>query len=613
MTLSFRDRPIVWKLMAVALATVLIALVVSTSVSLWTTYSTLRSGVENDLEGQAGIIAENTSSTLAFDDPVLANETLRTLRLMPSVDLGCLYAADGKLFASFPQPPIRDHCDDKPPPIGKSVVNGKLHVTVAVTQKERQLGVFALRGNLSRVRDQFQAQVFAAFVGMILAVGAAVLLSLRLQRLIARPIVELSSTAHSIARAGDYTLRATKANDDEIGRLVVAFNTMVAEVERRDEQLRGANRLKDEFLATLSHELRTPLNAVFGWIQILRAGGTSSETVARAYESIDRNARAQATLIEDLLDISRIVTGKLRLRSEPVDLKTIAENALEVAKPGAEAKRIALNRQLPDGPAEIVGDPDRLQQIAWNLLSNAVKFTPAGGAVDVSLVGGERDWKLIVRDTGSGIDPAFLPHVFDRFRQADGSITRRHGGLGLGLAIVHELTELHGGRIEAASAGLNRGATFTATFPRMAATAPIAARVAPQPHRELEGYTVLVVDDDADAREVTAAAVQSAGGVAVTAPSGAAAIDALASHTFDAALFDLAMPQMDGFELLRHTRIILDATKTPAIAVSAHAGAEEQARQAGFQAFIAKPYDLDTLVSGILQAKEQKGTGSLFT
>jgi CheY-like chemotaxis protein/two-component sensor histidine kinase len=325
--------------------------------------------------------------------------------------------------------------------------------------------------------------------------------------------------------------------------------------------------------------------------------------VTRAYESIDRNARAQATLIEDLLDISRIVTGKLRLRSEPVDLKTIAENALEVAKPSAEAKRITLNRQLPDHPAEIVGDPDRLQQIAWNLLSNAVKFTPAGGAVDVSVVAGARDWKLIVRDTGGGIDPAFLPHVFDRFRQADGSTTRRHGGLGLGLAIVHELTELHGGRIEAASAGLNRGATFTVTFPRLAATAPLATPVAETTHRQLEGYTVLVVDDDSDAREVTAAAVQSAGGVAVTAASGAAAIDALATRTFDAALFDLAMPQMDGFELLRHTRIILDATRTPAIAISAHAGAEEQAKESGFHAFIAKPYDLDALVTTIVQAK----------
>ena len=602
MTFSFRDRPIVWKLVAVTLATVLIALVVSTSVSLWTTYSTLRGGLENDLEGQARIIAENTSSTLAFDDAGLANETLRTLRLMPSVDLGCLYTAEGTLFASFPEPPIRDRCDDRPPPIGKSVSNGQLHVTVAVMQKERQLGVFALRGNLQRVGDQFQAQVFAAFVGMVLAVGATVLLAVRLQRLIARPIVELSSTAHSIARAGDYSLRAKKDSDDEIGRLVVAFNTMVAEVERRDEQLRGANRLKDEFLATLSHELRTPLNAVFGWIQILRAGGTSPDTVTRAYESIDRNARAQATLIEDLLDISRIVTGKLRLRSEPVDLKTVAENALEVAKPTAEAKRITLNRHLPDAPAEITGDPDRLQQIAWNLLSNAVKFTPSGGVVDVSVVAGERDWKLIVRDTGSGIDPAFLPHVFDRFRQADGSITRRHGGLGLGLAIVHELTELHGGRIEAASEGLNRGATFTVTFPRLAATVPVATPVAASPQPRLAGYTVLVVDDDADARDVTAAAVQSAGGVAVTAASGAAAMDALASRTFDAALFDLAMPQMDGFELLRQARIILDAARTPAIAISAHAGAEEQARRAGFQAFVAKPYDLDTLVSAIREA-----------
>jgi signal transduction histidine kinase len=449
MTLSFRDRPIVWKLMAVALATVLIALVVSTSVSLWTTYSTLRSGLENDLEGQAGIIAENTSSTLAFDDPVLANETLRTLRLMPSVDLGCLYAADGKLFASFPQPPIRDRCDEKPPPIGKSVVNGKLHVTVAGGAE----GAPARRLRAARQPEPGTRPVPGAGVRGLCRHGprgrrrgAAVAAAAATDRAARSSSCRRPRTR--LPAPGDYTLRAKKANDDEIGRLVVAFNAMVAEVERRGRTIAWRQsvegRIPGDALARIA-------NAVERGVRVDpdSAGRRNLAGDGRARLREHRPQRpAQATLIEDLLDISRIVTGKLRLRSEPVDLKTIAENALEVAKPSAEAKQIALNRQLPDGPAEIVGDPDRLQQIAWNLLSNAVKFTPAGGAVDVSLVGAERDWKLIVRDTGGGIDPAFLPHVFDRFRQADGSITRRYGGLGLGLAIVHELTELHGGRID---------------------------------------------------------------------------------------------------------------------------------------------------------------------
>jgi signal transduction histidine kinase/ActR/RegA family two-component response regulator len=431
-----------------------------------------------------------------------------------------------------------------------------------------------------------------------------------MQRVVSRPLLELTTTAQTISAGGDYSLRAVRHSGDEIGQLVDTFNTMVAEVERRDEQLRAASRLKDEFLAALSHELRTPLNAVLGWVQVLRAGQSSPEIVARAHESIERNARAQATLIEDLLDISRIVTGKLNLKSEPVDVTAIVEAALEVVRPAADAKEIAIHRELAPSPQFVIGDGDRLQQIAWNLLSNAVKFTGKGGRIDVALRTVDDTLVFEVRDDGAGIEPAFLPHVFDRFRQADGSLMRRHGGLGLGLSIVRELTELHGGEVAAASDGPGRGAVFTVILPCPASMPLTPHRTGSAGAGQLHDIRVLVIDDDEDARFLAARAIIDAGGTAVPVDSAEQAAQVLAGQRFDVILSDLAMPGVDGFAFLESLRRKAGpgAAPTPVIAVTAHAGpTAERARASGFEAVVTKPYDFETLFTAVRRAAARDG------
>ena len=296
-----------------------------------------------------------------------------------------------------------------------------------------------------------QAAVTVAL--LLVAMAVALLLSSRLQTLVSAPILQLARTAADVSTRGDYSVRAQKVTDDELGSLVEAFNTMLRQIQQREAELREANRLKDEFLATLSHELRTPLNAILGWTRLLRSGALSPDAGVGALEKVERNAQAQARLVEDLLEVSRITTGKLRLDLRPVDLAALVHAAVESIRPSAESRQLTIDATGLDQRRQTLGDPDRLQQVIWNLLSNAVKFTPAGGRVSVALSrAGESD-TLVVTDTGIGIEPAFLAHVFDTFRQADASSTRQHGGLGLGLSIARRLVELHGGVIEAVSDG----------------------------------------------------------------------------------------------------------------------------------------------------------------
>jgi len=598
---NFRDLPIRRKLIVIGVAASGLALFVSGASLLISVFIGLRSGLWNDLRVNASIVADNLTAALAFDDRGIATETVGALRATPSVDGACVYDLKRELYASYLAPNTAD-CPAQPPTDGETIDNG-LIIVRPVVQIDRRLGTLFIRSNLTEVRQRFAAQVPAALAAMALGVTVAILLSTRMQRFISEPIGDLSSTAAKISRAGDYSIRATKQGEDEIGQLVDTFNGMVAEIGRRDEQLRAANRLKDEFLAALSHELRTPLNAVLGWIQVLRVAPADAATTARAHESIERNARAQASLIEDLLDVSRIVTGKLHFTLESVDLNVVIDASLEVVRPAADAKSITIRRDLPPLPQLITGDPNRLQQIFWNLLSNAVKFTGRNGHVDVSLRLESDTYCFEVRDDGIGIAPDFLPHVFDRFRQADGTLTRPHGGLGLGLSIARELTEMHGGRVEIASDGLGRGATFTVTLPKPASAATATTAPAGIGEMTLNGLSLLVVDDDEDARELSAAALGSAGAAVHTVASADEALRILTGGRIDVLLCDLAMPDTDGYRLLEIIRTGSDGAvrRVAAVAVSAHAGAaiEARARASGFQAFVAKPFNLESLYRAI--------------
>jgi len=368
------------------------------------------------------------------------------------------------------------------------------------------------------------------------------------------------------------------------------------------------SRLKDEFLATMSHELRTPLNAIFGWITLLRTRRLDVPTQERALETIDRNARAQKRLIEDLLDVSRIVTGKVALELALVDPRRVIQAALLTMQPAAHAKNIKLVPLLDTSAGSLRGDFARLQQVVCNLLSNAIKFTASGGQVEIVLAQRNGQADITVRDSGQGINAEFLPYVFDRFRQEDGSISRRHGGLGLGLAIVRHLIELHGGTVEASSEGEGRGATFTIRLP-VRPTAP-GARVpeALAPARtgsssRLNSVHVLVVDDDPNARDLMANILQGYGAQVSLASSGPTALTLLFELKPHVLLADLGMPDMDGFALIEQVRA-LDPNvggHTPAIAVTAYASMQDRLRalQAGYQNHVAKPVEPEELAAVI--------------
>jgi signal transduction histidine kinase/ActR/RegA family two-component response regulator len=376
------------------------------------------------------------------------------------------------------------------------------------------------------------------------------------------------------------------------------------------------NRLKDEFLATLSHELRTPLNAVLGWAQVLDVGRLDAQQ-KRATEAIVRNAKAQARLVEDVLDVSAIVSGKLGLHPTTVDLAAIVNSAIDVVRPAAGAKQIEVRTSFV-ARARMVGDADRLRQVAWNLLSNAVKFSNKGGTVEVRIDRPESQLVLTVSDTGAGIDPAFLPHLFERFRQADSSTTRQHGGLGLGLAIVRHMVELHGGTVSAESAGLNRGATFRVTFPVQAVAdtpgqSPQAVGAHETPARanvSLAGIRVLVVDDEPDARELVAVILRDYGADVRVAPSAHDAFQAVRSWRPDVLVADIGMPEEDGYSLLRRIRALSpdQGGAIPAAALTAYAQAEDRQRAfaAGFQEHVAKPvlaHELAQLVETLARGK----------
>ncbi|MBV8859514.1 MAG: PAS domain-containing protein [Acidobacteria bacterium] len=380
----------------------------------------------------------------------------------------------------------------------------------------------------------------------------------------------------------------------------------------------AANRLKDEFLATLSHELRTPLTAILGWAKLLADGQIAEGKTADAFAAIYRNARSQAQLIDDLLDVSRVITGKLRIEVVPVNLGAVVEAAAAVVRPAAEAKRVALNVNVGAEPLTVNGDPARLQQVVWNLLSNAVKFTPAGGRVEVRVGRAGSQMLVAVSDTGQGIEPEFLPHVFERFRQADMGTTRRHGGLGLGLAIVRHLVELHGGTVKAESEGEGRGSTFTVRLPvravrdaaqpaaRGAGPARPEAFEAPAAPHTLEGVKVLVVDDEPDARRLLTEVLARRGAQVRTAESAGEALETLQAWRPHVLLSDIGMPDGDGYELIRRVRELPfeRGGRTPAAALTAYAGPADRARAlaSGFQLHVAKPVEpaeLAAVVAGL--------------
>jgi signal transduction histidine kinase len=424
----------------------------------------------------------------------------------------------------------------------------------------------------------------------------------------------------------------TRFNESMDQSLTHAVRSYAEDVERHREALianeqaarreaEAANQAKDLFLATLSHEMRTPLNAIVGWLNILRNEDAATKHFAEGLKVIERNTIAQAQLIDDLLDVSRIVSGKLRVDIQPCELADVVNAGLNATRTAADARGITLVTRFDPAAVAASCDRVRIQQVVWNLVSNAIKFTPKGGQVQVTLSREASSFQIQVTDTGQGISPDLLPHVFDRFRQADSSLRRRFAGLGLGLSIVKYIAEAHGGSVEATSPGEGKGSTFTVRLPVRAVLvqeesgqaetegwrsedepADSAYIAAPRPPVRLDGLHVLVVDDDADARRVLTMLLERVGAVVVTAGSAPAAVEAVAKGRPDVLISDLAMPDQDGFDLIRQLRQAgQDAKDLPAVALTAFVQKDDAdlALSAGFQVHLPKPVDPHDLTSAI--------------
>jgi signal transduction histidine kinase/ActR/RegA family two-component response regulator len=638
MALRFGDLPIRRKLTWVYVLTSGIALLLASSAFLAFQVITFRHDMVRTVATQAGMVGYNSASALLFNDRESAARTLEALRPDPHIVAAAVYAPDGAMFASY----VRRHRSlptalaTAPPSSGVDHVflPDALLVYSEIKVDGEFIGSVRVLADLEELNALILRYSGIVVLVFLLSLGAALPLLARFQQVISGPIMHLVRQAQIVKSEKNYAVRATRANADELGLLVDSFNEMLAEIQQRDAALERArdtaetaNRAKDEFLAVVSHELRTPLTPILAWARMLRGGKLDAAGERRAVEIIERNARSQAQLIEDLLDVSRIITGKLRLDVHPVELPQLVEAAIDSVRPTAEVKGVRLGTVIDPHAGLVAGDPERLKQVVWNLLSNAIKFTPRGGRVQTILRRVNSHLEIAVSDTGQGIAAEFLPYVFDRFRQADASSTRAHGGLGLGLAIVRHLVELHGGRVRAESAGIGQGATFIVELP----LSPLAPPTAERRHPAIDGTTasgahapniaglrVLAVDDDDDTLETLRTLLQQHGAEVRTAASSESGLEVFERWRPDLIISDIGMPGEDGYHFIRRIRArpAGQGGRVPALALTAYARIDDrlQVLSAGFQMHVPKPIEPAELIAVVASLadwmREHPGTGS---
>jgi signal transduction histidine kinase/CheY-like chemotaxis protein len=594
----------------------------------------LRRSTQSTLEAQAAMVALDSGAALVFGDREHAGEVLEALRTAPDLAAAALFDREGELFAAYQRP--LGPAPDPRVPVSASGEEGRWQrISIPVMDRGERQGQLLLIADLAPVRGRLLRGTAFVAASSAVAMFLAFLTARRIAAGLTVQTDELVRTATRVSETRDSTLRAAELSDDELGDLAVAFNGMLAEIDKQKRELQQAqaereellaseraarteaeraSRTKDEFVATLSHELRTPLAPILGWVAVLRQVAADPVQLARGLDVIERNARLQTRLIEDLLEMSRILSGKQRLDVQPVELVAVIEAALATVRPAAEARDIRLLSVLDGDTGLVHGDPNRLQQVVWNLLSNAIKFTPKGGRVQISLARVNSHVEIVVADNGQGIEPELLPFVFDRFRQGDSSTTRQQGGLGLGLAIARQLVELHGGTVRAESAGRDRGAVFTVVLPLMPLKVespgerrehPLTSRDAAGSDRlpALDGLEVLVVDDDHDTRDLLQRVLALGGASVRLAGSAAEALHAHGGKPAEILISDIGMPSMDGYELIRRVRELDRARSllTPAIALTAFARTEDRTRAllAGYQMHIAKPVDPAELLAAV--------------
>jgi len=459
---------------------------------------------------------------------------------------------------------------------------------------------------LNRIRNQAPLTISVVLTGFASVESAIAALQEGAYDYLIKPC-DIESMKHTIRRGVEHRrlMLAEQQARTDLRQLNLDLEKRIeertAELQRLNAELAEANRAKDVFLATLSHELRTPLTPVVGWIKLLRSGTLDEKSVLQALDAIERNAWLQSRLIDDLLDTSRIATGKLHYEPKPTDLNVAVKAAVDTVRTSAAARNIELMISLWPSSLVVMGEPVRLQQIAWNLVSNAIKFTDPGGKVRVITELNGSQAQLTVVDTGIGIAPEFLPHVFDRFRQADGSTSRRHGGLGLGLAIADALAKMHGGRMQAQSQGVGQGATFTLQL-ELAQTGKIVSEVSDKKVHSLEGLDVLIVEDSPDTLMLLSTIFRREGANVSTAVSAAEALERAVDKRPGIIISDIGMPDVDGYQLLEQIRVLPGLGDVPAIAISGYASEDdrERAMSAGYLALVPKPIDVDVLF-GLIQ------------
>jgi signal transduction histidine kinase/ActR/RegA family two-component response regulator len=618
--ISLRRLSLPRRIVAIAMIISTAALLLASAALIGYDYVTARSDLRSGTTTSARIIADDEVAAVSFNDRPTAMETLNALRAQSSILAACVYSGTA-LFAQYLKDSAEAPCSPEPP--REMEQSRSMLVFAPIELKGKQIGTVELRATLEPAYAHLRLEVMTIAAILLVSAIFALLLSARLQRLVSEPILSLTRTANEVSARKDYSIRAVKRTEDELGTLVDAFNAMLAQIqtmlreiharemdlqdrtaalETANLELQKANKMKDEFLATLSHELRTPLTAIFGWINLLQTGNLDKEKTSKAVDVIDRNVRAQIQLVDDLLNVSQIIAGKMKIHPVWTQAGTIIRTAVDSIQPAASAKGIHVVTEIANPAEPVFADAERIQQVLWNLLTNAIKFSDKGGEVKVECGRVGARLQISVTDTGEGIDPEFIPFLFERFTQADASRTRKHGGLGLGLAIVRHIVESHGGIVMVHSKGKGYGASFIVQLPVPAVKAESAAASQTRT-ASLKGLKIMLVEDEFDTREMVAESLEQSGATVLLAASGLEALRVLARQTPDVLVSDIGMPEMDGYELMRKIRSELPSTVRTIGAVALTAFATEQDKekslQAGYQAYLVKPVTLAELITTV--------------
>jgi len=546
----------------------------------------------NDMVATAEIVARASAPALAFNDRRTASGDLSVLRTRSRILGAALYTRDGELFATYQQPGMKIPFPDHPEPNGYSVAGDQMVVFRRVVENNEPIGTVYLR-TLYRPYDRLRDYLTIIVGVMVASFAAAALFSGWLQSAVTRPILEVARVARDVREKRDYSLRAPKSTEDEIGELVDAFNEMLAEAGRRAEAMREADRRKDEFLATLAHELRNPLAPIRNALEILRLTKDDPERSRVAREMMERQLVQMVRLVDDLLDVSRITTGKLAVRKAVVDLQGIVRDAIETVRPFIEARRHVLDVRMDDEVIRVEADRTRLGQVFSNLLNNAAKYTHPGGRIELSVSREGSAAVVRVKDNGIGLAPESLGAIFEMFVQVDRSLERSQAGLGVGLTLARRLVELHEGDLQVASEGTGKGSQFTVRLPlalgNLAKDPAAAAEAATHP----TSRRVLIADDNEDFAASLADLLSANGHDVRVVHDGQQALEVAPAFEPQVAFLDIGMPKVHGYELARRLRALPQTTRCVLVAVTGWGQEDDRrrARDAGFDRHLVKPVD----------------------